>query len=200
MRDELDRYYTPDWLARLIVDELEVEAPRGVLEPSVGGGAFVRAVRQRWGDVHVSGVDLDPRAEGLAHVEEPIDGDLLDVELPPEDRVDLVVGNPPYRHAEAHARRLLDEEYTVVCLLLRIGFLASAERIEFWRDYPLTELLVVSNRPSFTGNGLTDGSEYAAFVWRRRGSRGRFDDCNQRIRWLARPHPHAHEIRWRTVQ
>ena len=43
-RDKLDRYYTPDNVARACTARLTIPDGATVLEPSVGGGAFVRAV------------------------------------------------------------------------------------------------------------------------------------------------------------
>lgn len=189
MRDELDRYYTPDDVAQLCVDALPEMADGTaypyvrVFEPSVGGGAFVRACRARWGeDTHVIGCDIDRHAPGWAEVNVPLDGSLLDVHLPESDVVDLCVGNPPYIHAEAHAARLLAQGYPVVALLLRLGFLASRERVRFWMRHPLSELHVLSERPSFTGDGKTDASDYGLFVWRDHDLTGE----PQRFRWLSR--------------
>ena len=48
-RRALDAYYTPDDVALACVDALAPLVARGasICEPSVGGGAFVRALRAR---------------------------------------------------------------------------------------------------------------------------------------------------------
>lgn len=50
-RDPLDRFYTEDKLARIIAETARGMAPqaRTFLEPSSGGGAFLRAMRLAWG-------------------------------------------------------------------------------------------------------------------------------------------------------
>ena len=104
-RDPLGRCYTPDALARVIVDAVDSARPLGpgatVLEPSVGGGAFARAARLRWHDARLIVVDVDPAAPGLAYDADvpAICGDWPTVAregLPP---VDLVIGIPAFGRA-----------------------------------------------------------------------------------------------------
>jgi hypothetical protein len=158
-----DAYYTPPELAAACVAALDIPHPRIVLEPSVGGGAFVREVRTRWADVFVHGIDVNERAAGFADCDGHWVGDFAEHAFAPQS-FGLVVGNPPYRCAEAHVRAALDLAPRVA-FLLRLGFLASQERAPLWRDHPAAAVHVISKRPSFTENGKTDGQEYALFVW-----------------------------------
>ena len=82
---------------------------------------------------------------------------------------DLIITNPPFSMALDFLEKSLREAPTV-CYLLRLGFLGSIERHNFWKANPLTHLGVISEkgRPSFTGGG-TDNSEYAWFIWDRAG-------------------------------
>lgn len=50
-------------------------------------------------------------------------------------------------------------------MLLRLGFLESMRREEFWKKYPLDNLITLSKRPSFTEDGKTDGAGYGFFIW-----------------------------------
>ena len=81
VRDARDRHFTPDPLADVIIERLakHIDPPAVVVEPSVGGGAFARAVRKRWPGAHIVGVDIDPDAEGFAFVDESVVGDWLEV-------------------------------------------------------------------------------------------------------------------------
>lgn len=103
--DALDRFYTPDALADIIVAGVASRTPdpRVILEPSVGGGAFARACRRRWPGAHIIGVDIDPQAEGFAHVNEAHVGDWPT--LASDLRADLVIGNPPFS-TQTKAERL----------------------------------------------------------------------------------------------
>ena len=51
-----------------------------------------------------------------------------------------------------------------VIMLLRINFLGSQKRYDFWQQFPPDGLFILSKRPSFTGKG-TDSIDYAWFVW-----------------------------------
>ena len=52
-------------------------------------------------------------------------------------------------------------------MLLRINFLGSKKRYNFWKKNPAAAIYVLTKRPSFTGKG-TDATEYAWFVWQKK--------------------------------
>lgn len=162
-RDKLDRYYTPDNVARACTDRLTIPDGATVLEPSVGGGAFVRAVLAATrGTADITGCDLDPEADGLHLCDEHVIGDFLDY-ADMMGPFDLVIGNPPYADAADHVRAAL-RVAPRVAFLLRLNLLESVRRVKFWQETPLASVHVLSKRPSFTGGG-TDATAYAFFVW-----------------------------------
>ncbi|MDF1699592.1 MAG: hypothetical protein P1V36_00335 [Planctomycetota bacterium] len=167
-RDKLDRYYTPDYLANQLVGLLDREELHTVVEPSVGGGAFVNAVyKHTKGKATVVGVDLDPEADGKDIVDEFYLGKFEEVAHLVENdypSVTAVVGNPPFYAAEVQVRQSL-EMAPVVGFILRLSFLATMRRAKFWSETPLSEVYVLCRRPSFTGGG-TDAADYGFFVWR----------------------------------
>lgn len=169
MRDALDRYYTPDDVARRCL-ELHTWISGEVLEPHVGGGAFVRALEPHR-DARLTVGDMDPNAPGLELAPRSYVGDFLEH----RGEYDWVIGNPPYKVAEAHVRHALHLADRVG-FLLRLAFLESQRRRPFWNTHPPSGVWVLSRRPSFTG-GSTDNSAYAWFVW----ERGEYDT---RLRWL----------------
>lgn len=135
-RAALDAYYTPDevalrctrWLAR------RIQPPRTLLEPSVGGGAWVRAALAVWPNVLVDAVDVDPRALGLtdrrlcsARV-----GDWLQV-APRPSGWDLILGNPPYAGVDAHVAHALRHADTVALLLRETITGGEARYRNLWR-------------------------------------------------------------------
>ena len=169
MRDKLDRYYTPRPLAGALVGAIRLNErePCRVLEPSVGGGAFLDFVSLHHA---VFACDIDHNAEGLK-IPGKFDSfvcDFLQLEC---DDVDWIIGNPPYSDAERHCIHAIKNARNGVAFLLRLGFLASAKRKQFWKEYPPTRVIVLSERPSFTGDGKTDGQEYAFFVWEKGAER-----------------------------
>lgn len=102
--DPLGRSYTPEYVAQAIAERLiqTYGMPRVVLEPCVGGGAFVRPFRGR---ALCTGVDIDPNAPGLALVDDPIVGDAADIDWTP-DFADLSLTNPPFGAAVGQATTL----------------------------------------------------------------------------------------------
>jgi hypothetical protein len=165
VRDELDRYDTPEWCVRRLLEAAPLfsnpyDGGRW-LEPSAGCGAIVHAVDvwRNGADLlfpHWTQLDIAPRRAGI------VQGDFLSARF---DRgFDVIIGNPPYRLAEDFARRAVGLA-PVVVFLLRLNWLASAKRAEWMREHT-PSIYVLPNRPSFTGGG-TDATDYAWFVWRK---------------------------------
>jgi hypothetical protein len=193
-RRDFDAYDTPAPLATAIVKRILDRAagrwasyPPNVLEPTAGGGVFVRAVRAEWPGAKIAAVDLDPaRIDGLvsAGADNAIHADILDVPIAAIGQAGLIIGNPPYTVAEKILTHLLmgarpanDVHPVVVAMLLPVGFLASKERHTpadvikrhpqegIFHLFPLRYLAPIAGRPSFTDNGKTDRMEYAVFGW-----------------------------------
>ncbi len=174
-RDLLDRYYTPDEVALACVGTLDLRGVRYVLEPSVGQGAWVRALRFHTTPLsgphlplHIATCDVDPEAKHESS-DEIVHGP-FEESISPGARFDLVIGNPPFSQAEEHVRLALRHGHTVA-FLLRLAFLEGAKRRDFWRENPAYSVHVLTSRPSFTGGG-TDSAAYGFFLWIR-GSTGK---------------------------
>ena len=161
-RIPLDAYYTEDATALACVRTLDLlDEGLTVIEPSVGGGAFVRAVIEVAPSSYVIGVDVNPDAAGTALCQYALDCDFAIT----TGHAHWIIGNPPYSHAEAHVRHALTLAPRCA-FLLRLAFLESVKRVDFWRDHQPSEVFVLAKRPSFTGGG-TDSAAYGWFVWDR---------------------------------
>ncbi len=161
-----DRYYTPDELARVLVGLLPLYSSDVVVEPSVGGGAFARAIRAQVPRARLIGVDIDPQAAGFQDCHTAaIAGDFLEHSLVGLGTPDWVIGNPPYRKALAHLMHALGFG-SRVAFLLRMGFLGSQTRLPFWKSdgLCLEKVYALAQRPSFTGEG-TDSADYGFFIF-----------------------------------
>ncbi len=75
-----------------------------------------------------------------------------------------IVTNPPFSLALEFANHALSVAPHVL-LLLRLNFLASRKRRDWWIVHNPSALFVLSDRPSFTGDGQTDATDYAWFYW-----------------------------------
>ena len=172
-RIEGDAYYTPDDVAaacvRTIAPRLLAGDPLLIIEPSVGGGAFVRAVNAI-GLNDTYAIDINGNAAGLGLATTYSVGDFAALDIEPPACRTWVIGNPPYSHAQRHVERAISlamperGESGGVGFLLRLAFLEGKARAPFWRMYPPTEVHILTRRPSFTG-GKTDSCAYAFFVW-----------------------------------
>ena len=159
-----DAYYTSDEDAERLISELPIDSET-VLEPSVGGGAFARALRKL--DCHVVGVDIDPDASGFSDCDMHICAAFL---LCPaaRERPYWVVGNPPYDKAEVHIWHALDVTGRHVAFLLRLAMLESQTREALWRGHPPRQVFVLRRRPRFGGKHVhtgTDSAAYGFFWW-----------------------------------
>ena len=186
VRDLDDAYFTPAWCVRRLLEACPLPNHGPWLEPCAGDGAIIRAVTSyasapmprpysevKWTAIEIRDVD---RPSGLAMNTIWRRGqNFLTL---PDAEIDLhytvAITNPPYRHALEFIERCRDLADTTV-MLLRLNYLASAKRAEFMRANP-PDVYVLPNRPSFTGGGKTDCTEYAWMVWPRVGRRRSFGE------------------------
>lgn len=166
-RRHLDHYPTPAWAIPPILARL----PRGgsALDVGCGEGAILKAmIAAGWDVGSLSGVELDERRAYACEQETGATVDHCNFIVDgPWRPFDLVIGNPPFTHAEAFAMRSLEavaERRGTVALLLRLSFLETAKRVAFNTAHP-ADVFVLSARPSFTGDGHSDSCAYAWFVW-----------------------------------
>jgi SAM-dependent methyltransferase len=177
-RDPLDRYPTPPELCRAALALLTGVPERPyILDVGCGTGAWGQAVRAQWPAAWVEGIDIDPDRLVLAVLSGNYN--LLRNQdfavWTPNGALDLVIGNPPYRWAEPFVVRALDLLQTggQLLFLLRLAFLESQGRYQRLYRNGLKPVKVWSlvERPSFTGDGKTDATAYALFLWQK-GWRG----------------------------
>lgn len=86
-------------------------------------------------------------------------------------QVDHIITNPPFRLAEEFVLHALDCARDKVAMLLKLNFLETTGRKEFFQITPLRTVYVFSNRLSFD-KGDTPGKgrgllAYAWFVWQK---------------------------------
>lgn len=150
-RRPYDVYETPDWAVSALLKIISIDHKKKYMEPCRGSGRIYHQlpIGSAWGEIR----------EGV---------DYLNTEY---NHVDVIITNPPYSLAQEFVTKALGEA-DVVIMLLRLGFLESMKRWEWWQENPLSSLLVLSKRPSFTEDGKTDGSGYAWFVWDKKNKLG----------------------------
>ena len=88
----LGQYFTPDFVADFMVSLITKPRDAPVLEPCAGRGAFLRALA-RAGFRNVEAYEIDPALPNNS----PFDVRRADfLQVRPEERYDVVIGNPPY--------------------------------------------------------------------------------------------------------
>ena len=138
-----DNYPTPLTAFEPLIPFLPADGP--VWEPACGDGRLISAMRQY-------GIDADGNdiVNGYDFLK---DG----------TRRFSIVTNPPFSLAFEFAQWAVGHAVHVF-LLLRLNFLASGKRREWFSTHEPNALFVLCKRPSFV-NGGTDCTDYAWYYW-----------------------------------
>lgn len=145
-RIENDAYNTPQVCVELLLPFIDFRGEPLFVEPCRGDGNIY---------------DLAPcKYKQYCEIEEG--KDYFDEDF---RGVNLIITNPPFNQALEFLEKSLNEADTVI-YLLRLNFFASQKRKEFWQNNKPTHVFVLSDRPSFTGNG-TDRTDYMWCAWDR---------------------------------
>ena len=160
-----DFYSTPiDCISNFLDKYGGVEG--NILEPSAGCGNIVKILRDKNTNGHITSIELRKEEKDVLSSisDEVIIADFLNWKT--DRNFDIIIGNPPYKYAMEFVKKSLEllQENGKLIFLLRTAFLESRSRHDFWQEKPLSELYVLSKRPSFI-NGKTDATSYSWFVW-----------------------------------
>ena len=81
----------------------------------------------------------------------------------------LIISNPPFNQAIEFIKKALDdvEDGGYVAMLLRLNFLETKARKDFFDNYMPTWIFVHHKRMSFTDAGGTDSVAYCHMVWKK---------------------------------
>ena len=126
-----DDIYTPDALARVLLELSRQQEPRHIADFSVGAGSLLSAAKELWPKAKLYGVDLNPgalqEAKNLLSELEIFDADFLSEECLQKTSaligaMDLIVLNPPFTCRGA-AYELTDFEGSAVKSSKAMAFL-----------------------------------------------------------------------------
>ena len=159
---QYDAYWTPQLAADACVADLRKAIPSRLagnrwLEPSVGGGAFARAIRRRPSTLHVH--DIWEEASGLRLGDTSSVGKFLEQSLP---LFDAAAGNPPFggpdkgrgrlpgdpKYLGAHHARRCIAVAPIVGMILPLEWLGVGyvEKV-LWSPFPPAYFRVLTPRP-----------------------------------------------------
>ncbi|HEY4177966.1 MAG TPA: hypothetical protein VGM90_14060 [Kofleriaceae bacterium] len=158
------RHYTPSSIAEALVSALPHAADETWLEPCVGGGVFLEALRKQGVlGARVTAVDLDPKTASLRLKNLHSSTDFIDWTSTCAKRFDNVVGNPPYVTLERLSSRLRNAAYAV-----QVPGLGSVPRgANYWLAF-LYASVTLLKRGGALGFVLPAAYEYADYAaqWR----------------------------------
>lgn len=177
-----DWYVEPRWCVEQLADAINF-AGTLIWDPANGGGTIPRVFEDR--GFRSIGSDIADR--GDPYVVAPVDFLTCDDnEVVHENASFSIVTNPPFKLAEAFCRRALALPTYKVAILQQLSFLSSRGRQALFRDFPPSDILVLSHRPSMPPGALIADLGDKAF----RG--GTTDFC-----WIIWTKPHDRETRTR---
>lgn len=165
-RVESDFYPTPIKNIKTFVENYRFK-DGAILEPCAGNGNFIKALRECGfkskliaNEIRKEEHDnlIEAGADIITH------NNFLEETIIHKD-VKTIITNPPFTYAKEFiikCKELYPE--AEIIMLLRLAFLESKKRYDFWRHNPVSKLYILSQRPSFIGKG-TDATAYAWFVW-----------------------------------
>ena len=156
----LDTYWTPP---EATIALLKIESvPRSVADPACGSGAILDVLRAAGHIVH--GSDIVDYGWPHTVVRDYLAG-------PVEMNGVAIVTNPPYRLAQKFVHKALGDGTRFAAFLLRLNFLESMRRKEFFETHPPSRVWVSSrrlpmmHRLGWTGRKAPSNHCYAWFVW-----------------------------------
>ncbi len=185
-RAKLDLYPTPaeavrNYLSIIPFEEIKYDPWNRIytLDTAAGNGVWGGELDKRLGTFCSYKYGLEYRdVEPDYDFDEWVTGvDYLTWE--PGIKFDIIVSNPPYgvnvngKTDKKCAEKFIRKSYELVkdggfiCFLLRLGFLESQTRYEFWKEFKPRRVWVSSRRPSFTGNRKTDATSYGVYLWQK---------------------------------
>lgn len=163
-RSPRDYYVTPSTAILSFLEHHKI-LPGTILDPGAGDGAFGKAIKMYGLQNRLDAVEIQEkfRPELIKTYNRVKTTDYLGYY--PKNKITTIMGNPPFSLATdfiEHSFELAPDE---LILLLRLPFLESQKRFNFWQEYPVNKLYILATRPSFTTDGGNDATAYAFFVW-----------------------------------
>jgi hypothetical protein len=180
-----DWYVEPRWCVEQLADALPLIDGSYVWDPCCGGGTIPSVFAERLGQHRVIATDIVDR--GYLHFKEVHDARHgCPIPVAPGMRVNVVT-NPPFKLAEEIARHMLALADHRVAILQQLSFLASRARFALFAEFPPSDILILSKRPSMPPGHMIAEMGDKAF----RG--GTTDFC-----WIVwtRPHDRETRVRW----
>jgi hypothetical protein len=182
-RAEHEWYVDPPWVTEALIDQIPFLGT--IWDPACGRGTIPEVFRSR--GYETMATDLIDR--GYERFDQQLDFLSLQAGLVSEPGPINIVTNPPFNlSVEFVQQAMLIDQIDRVAIIAQLKFLASQARFNLFRQYPPTDVLILSRRPSMPPGALIEEMgdrafkggqmDYCWIVWRL-GHRGA-----TRIQWL----------------
>ena len=186
VREDEDFYATPTMAVQKLIDSfgsvLKIDNAT-IFDPCVGKGHILKPFRDQ--KYNVAGTDLISRTDLWdSHIEYQGGQDFL-------SRMESlrgcnIVTNPPYKICLDFAKKGIEliDDNRYMCMLLKIQFLETKARYEFFKKFPPKYIYVFVNRIGCIPGGESDINKpsaicYAWYIWQK-GYTG-----DPMVRWIA---------------
>lgn len=152
-----DFYETPSWATEIMLENIRFEG--SIYEPCSGYGAISKILENKGYDVISSDLRDDEQVYGKKGV------DMLSIQK--ENIVDNIITNPPYKFAQEVIEQSLKLANKKVVMLLKLSFLESASRYDFFKNTPLKNVYVFCKRVTMYPHGTEKpkNSGTVAYAW-----------------------------------
>ena len=159
--DGIDFYQTPAWAVEKLLEKEKFEG--NILEPCSGAGAISKILENHGYNVTSSDIRKDNNVYGRKGV------DIFCI----KDRYNNVITNPPYFCAKDVIEKSLEIVNCKVAMLLKLSFLESASRYDFFKNTPLKMVYVFCKRVQMYPEGFEKPKNsgtiaYAWYIWEKR--------------------------------
>jgi predicted RNA methylase len=169
-RHPSDFYVTPEQPIRKFLENYKLKSG-AILDPAAGDGMFSRVIKDCGYKNTIDSVEI--RAEEHENLFMSSDAVYMEdfLSWKPDKEYRTIITNPPFSLAKEFIQKCFEikQKDTDIIMLLRLSFLESKDRYEFWQEHSVNKVYVLSRRPSFTGHG-TDACAYAFFVFDNSGT------------------------------
>ena len=152
-----DAYFTPEWVTRVLLDQ--VFLPKNIWEPACGDGAIAKVLKETARNVYASDIANygygEPGLNFFAYKCIPAG-------------FNAIVTNPPYTQAEAfikHALALTLPLGGMVAMLLRHDYDTAKRRASLWQE-PFRAKIVLTRRPNWTASRkASPRHNFSWYIW-----------------------------------
>ena len=148
----IDFYQTPLWATKALIDNIDFKGT--VLEPCSGSGAIARLIKGCYAsDIREDDSVYGEKGKSIFKYN--------------ENSFDNVITNPPYKIAQEIIEKSLKISRSKVYMLLKLQFLESVSRYEFFKNTPLKTVYVFCKRITMYPDGEPEpkNSGTIAYAW-----------------------------------